>query len=922
VGGEGMTEQSAVQGAAKIQGWMFESELLELYRLATQMPGGIVEIGSWKGRSTFALCAGCPGTVHAVDTFEGSRNEPEHVRLVAEAGGSTYMQFAANLKQFSNLSAIMTDSITAAGAVGDVDMVFIDGGHSYEQVKADLKAWLPKARKLICGHDIEFPDVARAVREVLGEVTRGAGLLWFKWIGNEAKRPKPLFSILHTSARPDTWRKVYDDWMSKAVFPQDVEYVLCVDPRWGFSLDPAAYAVPLDNLHVVQNTGRRCYVDGVNIAAAASTGVLFIVNADDQYTAQDWDLELRTILGRYWNGRDFDKSLPVPDAEQLALREPLVIEVSTGTPDEYERHIMVMPILSRKRYEDQGSEVFHHRYESMFADNDFCEHAIQDNVVIDARHLMFPHRHWLNKQRQHDAVDEAQNNSAAYALGFAVLTERRAAQFKMIRQKTIALCIPGDDFRGQMLDSLMGLQAHLFRNGWRVIPVRESTSNVYVTRENMRRYVMALAEKPDVILWIDHDNPLTPAGFDKLLAGLEAHPEVDGVSGWCWIHNQHKQGFVPSCGEWAPDHLQWSPFPPSFARETELKALECGGFPCFLMRYSALENAGEGAFLPVLDNRLQHGILGEDFAFFRNAEKGGAKFLVDPTVRVPHLKYVECVPVFESDGAPGPVKVACMMRVKNEARWIARVIDSVRELCGVHIYVMEDGSTDDTFAIAQAAGATAWKSPFDGQGLDEKRDKDWLLAKVREACDPDWVLMPDGDEELEAGGCAKIRGVLESNPPVDCFALRILNLWNGVDTIRLDGCYGQMSRQSLFRARTDMTFKPIYEGEGENHNHVVLHVSNAPGLGGLRVVPLNVSLLHYGNMLRADRIRKYRWILSIDPHNEGEDFYRHCVQGDLPEFPADAKFKHGGPLGIAHLPSRMVPKFDVPPQPREDFAMA
>ena len=47
----------------------------------------------------------------------------------------------------------------------------------------------------------------------------------------------PLFSILHTSARPEAWRAVYDDWMSKAVHPENVEYVLCVDERWGFNAD-------------------------------------------------------------------------------------------------------------------------------------------------------------------------------------------------------------------------------------------------------------------------------------------------------------------------------------------------------------------------------------------------------------------------------------------------------------------------------------------------------------------------------------------------------------------------------------------------------------------------------------------------------------------------------------------------------------
>src|ERR1035437_5451831 len=102
-----------------------------------------------------------------------------------------------------------------------------------------------------------------------------------------------LFSILHASARPDAWRAVYDDWMSKAVHPESVEYVLCIDPRWGFDVaDMSKYDTPLDNVRVVLNNRRRCYVDGVNLAAGESTGAVLVVNADDQFACENWDEEL------------------------------------------------------------------------------------------------------------------------------------------------------------------------------------------------------------------------------------------------------------------------------------------------------------------------------------------------------------------------------------------------------------------------------------------------------------------------------------------------------------------------------------------------------------------------------------------------------------------------------------------------------
>jgi hypothetical protein len=50
--------------------------------------------------------------------------------------------------------------------------MFLDGDHEYEAVVADIKAWLPKARRLLCGHDYghpDYPGVARAVDELFAD---------------------------------------------------------------------------------------------------------------------------------------------------------------------------------------------------------------------------------------------------------------------------------------------------------------------------------------------------------------------------------------------------------------------------------------------------------------------------------------------------------------------------------------------------------------------------------------------------------------------------------------------------------------------------------------------------------------------------------------------------------------------------------
>lgn len=61
-----------------------------------------------------------------------------------------------------------------------LDFAFLDGDHSYEGLKKDIEAWLPKVKKggIIAGHDFsynQYPGIIRAVQERFDhwEVWRG-----------------------------------------------------------------------------------------------------------------------------------------------------------------------------------------------------------------------------------------------------------------------------------------------------------------------------------------------------------------------------------------------------------------------------------------------------------------------------------------------------------------------------------------------------------------------------------------------------------------------------------------------------------------------------------------------------------------------------------------------------------------------------
>lgn len=232
-----------------------------------------------------------------------------------------------------------------------------------------------------------------------------------------------------------------------------------------------------------------------------------------------------------------------------------------------------------------------------------------------------------------------------------------------------------------------------------------------------------------------------------------------------------------------------------------------------------------------------------------------------------------------------------MLRVRNEARWIARVIESLLPICE-RVYVMDDHSTDGTPYICKAyAAVKLCLSPF--EGLNESRDKDYLLNQIRQD-GADIVVAIDGDEVLESSGPAKIRRAVSHG---NAWSMKIEYLWDSDNQVRVDGVYSRMYRPSMFRlSACSRGFLTTPFGNGAN-----LHCSSVPQDLLHGAIRTDIRLLHLGYRDREDRLRKFAWYNSIDPTNRGEDGYRHIVQGDIPEVPATAKLMHAGPLTLQHL---------------------
>jgi hypothetical protein len=176
------TQEPIAANPLSIQGWMGESELSWLAERAAES-SSVVEIGSWKGRSTSALLSGCSGTVTAVDHFLGTPEDENHKEA---ATTDIYADFMRNVGAYPNLRVLKMPSRQASQEFedGSVDMVFIDGDHSTVSVLQDLAAWVPKCRKLICGHDCDWPGVKAALARYGIKWTRGPGVLWYAYINH------------------------------------------------------------------------------------------------------------------------------------------------------------------------------------------------------------------------------------------------------------------------------------------------------------------------------------------------------------------------------------------------------------------------------------------------------------------------------------------------------------------------------------------------------------------------------------------------------------------------------------------------------------------------------------------------------------------------------------------------------------------
>jgi len=164
----------------EIGGWFPQENRTELERLISQHDiHSVLEIGSFLGLSA-AWFASRPGVerVTCVDLWRETATEDSHNNLCATLRRfgiprDFYRIFVSNMQEFGVWNRIYTvrgNSRDVHGRVGDHDLVYIDGDHSYAGCLSDLNLYGPKARKVLCGDDFLAQDTFGVIEAVRGYV--------------------------------------------------------------------------------------------------------------------------------------------------------------------------------------------------------------------------------------------------------------------------------------------------------------------------------------------------------------------------------------------------------------------------------------------------------------------------------------------------------------------------------------------------------------------------------------------------------------------------------------------------------------------------------------------------------------------------------------------------------------------------------